>query len=316
MGESLRHVKPERIRLQGHPEFNEAWLNDAISKDPSILGLGESLYLAGQEIHQPQGGRLDLLLINRDDETRYEVELMLGETDPSHIIRCLEYWDVERKRYPTKEHVAVLVAEGVTTRFLNVIGLFNSVVPIIAIQLNALKVGDAIVLNFTKVLDVVQRAGDEDEGTGSVIVTRNDWESWSSKDAMRIVDDCLDMLRDLDSTIKPKYTRGYIGVYIGNIVDNILTFTSRGLMQESSSGALTDNAAWKKRLKDAGFHLGFCQTPELHFLSSHEAFLSSRVQTRPNQGTLRRVLQRSLVQSTRIGNSAICVHLWFLTADS
>src|SRR5690606_30669991 len=118
-----------------------------IVRDPSMLGLGDNLYVAGQEVRQPQGGRLDLLLINRDDGTRYEVELMLGETDPSHIIRCIEYWDVERKRYPHSEHVAVLVAENVTSRFLNVLGLFNSVIPIVALQLNALRVEDSIVLN-------------------------------------------------------------------------------------------------------------------------------------------------------------------------
>ena len=275
MGESLRHVKPEKIRLQGHPEFNEAWLNDAISKDPSILGLGESLYLRSQQIPPSKLFQLDLLLIDRDDETRYEVELMLGDTDPSHIIRCLEYWDVERKRYPTKEHVAVLVAEGVTTRFLNVIGLFNSVVPIIAIQLNALKVGDAIVLNFTKVLDVVQR-GDEDEITSSVIVNRNDWESWSSKESMRIVDDCIDMLREMDSKIKPSYTRGYIGVFIGNIVDNILTFTPKRTDARVFAWRLGDNATWKKRLEDAGFP-GVLQTPtRISFLLSNALLKSKR----------------------------------------
>ena len=30
----------------------------------------------------------------------YEVEVMLGETDPSHIIRCIEYWDIEKRKYP------------------------------------------------------------------------------------------------------------------------------------------------------------------------------------------------------------------------
>jgi hypothetical protein len=33
---------------------------------------------------------------------------MLGATDESHIIRCIEYWDIERRRYPAYEHCAVL----------------------------------------------------------------------------------------------------------------------------------------------------------------------------------------------------------------
>ncbi len=62
---------------------------------------------------QYSGGRLDLLLSD-GDSTRFEVEVMLGPTDPSHIIRCIEYWDIERRRYPAYDHIAVLVAEEIT----------------------------------------------------------------------------------------------------------------------------------------------------------------------------------------------------------
>ena len=58
-------------------------------------------------------------------QTRYEVEIQLGPTDESHIIRTIEYWEIERRRYPQYEHVAVIVAEDVTSRFLNVINLLN-----------------------------------------------------------------------------------------------------------------------------------------------------------------------------------------------
>src|SRR3954454_8635667 len=37
---------------------------------------------------------------------------------------------------PNYEHTAVLVAEVITARFLNIIGLFNAAIPLIAIQLN------------------------------------------------------------------------------------------------------------------------------------------------------------------------------------
>ena len=49
----------------------------------------------------------------------------MGATDEAHIIRTIEYWDLERTRFPQYEHVAVLVAEDVTSRFLNVVALFN-----------------------------------------------------------------------------------------------------------------------------------------------------------------------------------------------
>ncbi len=48
-----------------------------------------------REKTQPSGGRFDLLLAD-DDGTRYEVEVQLGATDPSHIIRTIEYWTAKR----------------------------------------------------------------------------------------------------------------------------------------------------------------------------------------------------------------------------
>src|SRR5438876_1222417 len=150
--ENLKFVKPERILLAQHGELREKWVQDRIAEDPSILGLGE-LILKDKERVQPRAGRLDLLLQHPDLPRRYEVEIQLGATDESHIIRTIEYWDVERKRYPQYDHCAVLVAEHVTSRFLNVIGLFNGTIPLIAIQMNALAKGDEVALVFTKVLD-------------------------------------------------------------------------------------------------------------------------------------------------------------------
>ena len=79
----------------------------------------------------------DLLLSDASTNTCYEVEIQLGATDESHIIRTIEYWDLEKNRYPLYDHVAVIVAEDVTSRFLNVISLLNRAVPLIAIQMNA-----------------------------------------------------------------------------------------------------------------------------------------------------------------------------------
>lgn len=93
----------ERLSLKNHPEFTEKWVQDLIANDPTVLGLGD-LVMRDRERIQPRAGRLDLLLQDplQDPETkrRYEVELQLGETDEAHIIRTIEYWDIERKRYP------------------------------------------------------------------------------------------------------------------------------------------------------------------------------------------------------------------------
>jgi len=47
-------------------------------------------------------------------DARYEIEIQLGATDPSHIIRTIEYWDTEKERYPQYDHCAVIVAEEIT----------------------------------------------------------------------------------------------------------------------------------------------------------------------------------------------------------
>ena len=44
-----------------------------------------------------------------DNDTRYEIEIQLGATDPSHIIRTIEYRDNEKKRYPQYDHCALLL---------------------------------------------------------------------------------------------------------------------------------------------------------------------------------------------------------------
>src|SRR3954468_15592948 len=151
---TMNFVKPDRLSLKDHPELDEKWVQARIAEDPSLLGLGE-LVLRDKERMQPRAGRLDLLLQEPEGDRRYEVEVQLGSTDESHIIRTIEYWDVERKRYPQYDHCAVIVAEDITARFLNVISLFNGTIPLIAIQMNAVKVGEHLSLLFTTVMDQV-----------------------------------------------------------------------------------------------------------------------------------------------------------------
>lgn len=133
----MNYVKPEIVSLKASPEFNEKWVQGIIADDPSILGLGEVI-LKDAERLQPSGGRLDLLLHDPEANRRYEVEIQLGPSDESHIIRIIEYWDYERRRYPQYEHCAVIIAKDITSRFLNVISLLNGMIPIIALQMKAL----------------------------------------------------------------------------------------------------------------------------------------------------------------------------------
>lgn len=81
---------PVKLREIGK---DEKWLQEMIEKDPSILNLGD-LAVIERERKQSSGGRIDFLMYNPDDGVRYEVELMLGTVDESHIIRTIEYWDI------------------------------------------------------------------------------------------------------------------------------------------------------------------------------------------------------------------------------
>jgi hypothetical protein len=101
MADEITIAKALSIRDCG---FKEGWLQDQIEKDPSILGLGD-LEVVRREKTQSSGGRLDFLLQDSQDSadgSMYEVEVMLGETDASHIVRTIEYWDLERRPSATE----------------------------------------------------------------------------------------------------------------------------------------------------------------------------------------------------------------------
>jgi hypothetical protein len=243
----LNYVKAEKIWLKNHPELNEVWLRERIVEDPQILGLGD-LEIKDVERSQPSAGRLDLLLQDSEAGKRYEVELMLGAVNESHIIRCIEYWDIERKRYPQYDHTAVLVAEDVTTRFLNVIGLFNNSIPMIAVQLNALKVDDRIILNFTKVLDEVIPGEDDEDGDGEV-VDRDYWEKRGSKESLHIADSCLEIIHEFNPSLSLKYNKYYIGLADRSRAKNFVIFRAKKHFLRVEA-KISEQQPWLERLEE------------------------------------------------------------------
>lgn len=221
---SLKFIKPERIWLQNHAEYREKWVQERIAEDPSILGLGD-LVLKDKERSQPRAGRLDLLLQDVELTTRYEVEIQLGSSDESHIIRTIEYWDVERKRYPQYDHYAVIVAEDITSRFLNVIGLFNGFIPLIALQMSALKFGDQISLVFTKVVDVLSLGLDDEQEEVQAATDRNFWETErGTKETVALADEMLELIKTFAPHMELKYNKYYIGLAKEGQSDNFAIF--------------------------------------------------------------------------------------------
>ena len=206
-------TKLKKISLKGNREFNEQWVQDRIAQDESILGLG-NVVLKDKERIQPRAGRLDLLLQDLESLQRYEVEIQLGALDESHIIRTIEYWDIERRRYPQYEHTAVIVAEDITSRFLNVISLFNGMIPLMAIKMDALQVdNDRVGLVFTKIISPMSFGLiDEDEETQET-TDRAYWENKSSHETVAMADELLALAKQhCDDSLNLKYNKSYIGL--------------------------------------------------------------------------------------------------------
>ena len=218
----FNYVKFQRIWLKGHKEFDEKWLQEKIAEDPSILGLGD-LILRDKERAQPKAGKLDLLLQDPNSNQRFEVEIQLGKTDESHIIRTIEYWDIERRRWPQYDHTAVIVAEDITSRFLNVISLFNGFIPLVAIQMNAGKIGNQISLVCTTVLDQMTLGRVEEEEEKEV-ADRSYWEKRGTKATVSIADELLEMIKTFDQDFELKYNKFYIGLARGGQPNNFAIF--------------------------------------------------------------------------------------------
>lgn len=209
MPPELKKATPVRLRSAG---LDEKWLQHQVLADPSILGLGD-VRIIQRERTQPSGGRIDFLMADSDTDTRYEVEIMLGAVDESHIIRTIEYWDVERQRYPAFDHQAVIVAEEITSRFFNVIRLLNRAVPIIAIQLNALTVDGALVLHFTKVLDILESGNLEDDEPHSEQADREMWVKQTNPASLGVADKVIALLHQPSGGYpKVTYNQGHIAV--------------------------------------------------------------------------------------------------------
>jgi predicted transport protein len=217
----MKYVPLETVSIKRHPEINELWIQQVIAEDPKILGLGD-VVLRDKERSQPRGGRLDLLLQDPDTNKRYEVEVQLGATDESHIIRTIEYWDIERRRYPQYDHCAVLVAENITSRFLNIVSLFNGMIPLIAIQMTAVKVEGGLSLIFTKVIDeLAYGLVDEDEDIHEV-TDRDYWLKRGAKKTVQLADSILEIIKTFDSSLDFKYNKFYIGLARDGVPNNFV----------------------------------------------------------------------------------------------
>lgn len=217
-------VKP--INLKSHPTLDERWVQARLAEDPSLLGLGE-LILKDKERIQPRAGRLDLLFQDPESARRYETEVQLGATDETHIIRTIEYWDIERRRYPQYEHCAVIVAEDITARFLNVLALFNGQIPLIAVQMRAIETASGVALLFTTVLnEMTLGLVDEDEDIQEP-TDRRYWLDRSNNEIMSILDRSIEMIREFAPGYDLNYNKHYVGLTKSGKTNNFTSFAPK-----------------------------------------------------------------------------------------
>ena len=220
----MKLVKQEKLNLSMHNELNENWVQQVIADNPKILGLGDLILKDKERLH-PKAGRLDLLLQDTDSKRRYEVEIQLGKVNESHIIRTIEYWDIERKRYPQYDHCAVIIAEDITSRFLNVIGLFNGFIPLIAIQMSAYQLNEnEVSLIFTTVLDELNHGFEEEDEETKEVTDRNYWVNKGTKETVALADQILEIIKVFNPHFELKYNKFYIGLAKNGIANNFVSF--------------------------------------------------------------------------------------------
>lgn len=190
--------------------YDENWLQNMISENPTIIQLGD-LRLVSREKVVSSGGKLDILLQNVDEDSMYEVEVQLGDTDPSHIIRTIEYWDFIRKKYPQRQHFAVLIAESITKRFFNVINLLSANIPVIAIQCQIVEIEKKRALVFTKILDAYEEP--EEIQNDNEIVDEKYWET-KSKEMIFLAKKTFDTTKDIYKGATLEYNKWSIVIKV------------------------------------------------------------------------------------------------------
>jgi hypothetical protein len=205
------YEKAEVISLVKNPEFNEAWVEEIIQNDPGLLDLGE-LELRDRQRIQPDGRRIDLLFGHVEENKRYVVEIQLGQLDESHIIRTVNYWDIESRRWPGYDHYAVVIAED-STKHLNVLNIIGQSVPLIVYNMTAIRLAGKVSLTFTKVFTSVERGLEEEDEPQAT--DRNFWESSPGrgrKASLALTDELLKVVNDVQPGNALKFNKHYVGI--------------------------------------------------------------------------------------------------------
>ena len=120
------------------------------------------------------------------------------------------------------------LAHDITSRFLNIIGLFNGAIPLIAIQMQAFRVNaEEVALVFTTVVDELARGLVDDDEEVQEVADRGYWESRATKATLAMVDHLFGVVREFDPALELKYNKFYVGLAKDGQPHNFVVFRPR-----------------------------------------------------------------------------------------
>jgi hypothetical protein len=90
--------------------------------------------------------------------------------------------------------------------------LFNGVIPLAAIQMNAIKFEDLVTLVCTTVLDQRVPGSLVEDEEEKEVTDRSYWEKRGTRETVRMADDVLKIIKTFDQAFELKYNKFYIGL--------------------------------------------------------------------------------------------------------
>jgi hypothetical protein len=119
--------------------------------------------------------------------------------------------------------------------------------------MSALALGPHMTLQFTKVLDVIEPGGDDEETVGPT-VDRSFWVNRSSEKSLAIADQCMAILKEIVPTVAFKLNQQFVGLTVQGAVNNFIVFIPKKQFL-SLQAKVEDRPHWKDLLEEKGIEV-------------------------------------------------------------
>jgi hypothetical protein len=95
-------------------------------------------------------------------------------------------------------------------------------IPLMAIQMNALKFDNHLALVFTTVLDQLSLGLVDDDEETQEVTDRSYWEQRGTKKTVAMADEVLEFAKQFDESLELKYNKFYIGLARNGVATNFI----------------------------------------------------------------------------------------------